>query len=330
MTYVDLRPAWLRDSDETPHRPETSVLWSENYYSCAYDPSAQIGVYFHLSSRSGTPGVWEEVFAVFLPEDQFLVSKAFAPGRDEDGPVVAGTALRCDEPFDRWTKTYRGAARLVTGDELRSGPLGDGIHTPVDLSLTYTAMSPPFDYGRERIEQSWADGHYEQQHTVTGELRYDGNLITLEGTGLRDHSWGPRDLSPLGSTVWLHGQFPDSGRSFMLVHVPQPPGDPMTHAVVCNGKRVHKATVRSEVPVASDVEEAERGGYALTLETEDGTSTIEAEMLQAVRMSFVGPSEFCFGYHRGPGAHHDYVEAVTRFTWDGEIGYGFSERTVRV
>ncbi len=34
------------------------------------------------------------------------------------------------------------------------------------------------------------------------------------------------------------------------------------------------------------------------------------------------------GNHAGPAIDHDDVDAFTRFTWDGEVGYGLTERTV--
>ena len=59
-------------------------------------------------------------------------------------------------------------------------------------------------------------------------------------------------------------------------------------------------------------------------------ATITAEILAPMRMVFRGPSGISMGFHRGPEVNHDYVEAQSRFTCDGEVGYGLTERSVEL
>lgn len=312
---------WLSPSDEMPHPPGDDPRWSENWLTYAWCPEQSIGIYFHVCRRPGGIGVYEETFNVYLPGGRFLTTRGFAPIRDDKGPEVAGVSFHCDEPFRRWTKQFRGAARLVTADELWAGPLTDGPAVDVDFEMTIEAMSPPFDYGAEKLEQSWGTGHYEQHHEVTGRLTYGGNTIELRGTGLRDHSWGPRDWSGIGETTWFHGQFPDSGRSFMVISVPgRPPFERFRYAVVSDRERVYRAEVL-EAPGADQV--CKTGDtYELRLATGSGSTAIQVEVLQSMPMTFLAPAEIGHGIHYRPEATHDFVENMNRFTWDGEVGYG--------
>ena len=313
--------AWLTDADELPHTPADAPGWSENWLTYAWCPGQSVGVYFHVCRRPGPIGVYEETFNVYLPGDRFLTSRGFAPIRDDQGPEVAGVSFRCQEPYRRWTKRFRGGARLVTATELWSGPLRDGPVVDVDFEMTIEAMSPPFDYGAEKLEQSWGTGHYEQHHEVTGRLTYGGETLELRGAGLRDHSWGPRDWSGIGETTWFHGQFPRSGRSFMVISVPgRPPFERFRYAVLSDRSGVYRAGVL-EAPGADRVCEA-GGSYELKLANGSDSITIGVEVLQSMPMTFLAPAEIGHGIQRRPEATHDFIENMNRFTWGGEVGYG--------
>ena len=326
ITGENLVVNWLRDADEQPHEQGDEPNWSENWLTCGWSPHNDIGVYFHIGRHPGSIGVYEETFNVYLPGDRILTHRGFGPDRADGGPTVAAVSFHCEEPFTRWRKRFRGAARATTGDELRAGPLRDGEHIDVDLDITTTAASPVFDFGAEKLEQSWGSGHYEQHLEFAGTLRIGEDAYDLSGTGLRDHSWGPRDWSGVGDTTWYHGQFP-SGRSFMVVSVPgRPPFDPLVYGVISDRSTVQKVEVVA-VPAVTAV--YQRGGqfgsdlrYDLELRTAGGPQTIECEIVQSMPLTFLPPTQIGIGTHRGPHASHENVETITKFTLDGEVGYG--------
>jgi hypothetical protein len=322
MDMTEARPCdWLTDADELSHESSGEALWSENWLTYAWCPDVAVGVYFHICRRPGPIGIYEETFNVYLPGDRLLTSRGFA-ARVPGAPSVSGVSFRCDEPFRQWTTCFRGAARLVTGDELRAGPLVDGPYVDVDLEMVITAMSPPFDIGSQHLMQSWGTGHYEQHHEVTGVLRFGDELIELTGAGLRDHSWGPRDWKGIGDTTWFHGQFPASGRSFMGISVPgRPPFEPYTFACISDRTSVREVDFVS-VPEVTVVYHP-TDPYEFSFGTDDGLTVIRAQMLHSMPMSFMRPAEIGIGFHRGsPTTTHDFRENMTRFDWDGEVGYG--------
>ena len=330
MIETEVRPNWLTADDELPHEAGSSLppLWCENYLSYVWSPENEVGIYVHLCRKPGPIELWDEQVIIALPDDRYLLAKGFSEGRVEQGVSVAGIHFRCDEPFQRWTKRFRGGARLVSGDEYRSGPLADGEHVAVEWETEWTPLSPPFDFGTTELDQPWAVGHYEQHHYVTGTLRFLDTEYAIAGTGMRDHSWGARDYHEIGTTTWLHGQFADSGRWLMAVLVTgRPPRPPFGYAVVGDGASMTPVEV-SDLPEARTL--ADTGApYVLGLTYPDGTtSTVSAEIVNHPRAALVGPSEIALGTFAAPTANHHYIDAFTRFTWDGEVGYGVTERTV--
>lgn len=323
------RAGWLTDADELPHAAgeDAPASWSENYLSYVWSPANEVGIYVHLARRVVPFELWDEAVNIALPGDRYVMAKAFGPGRPEHGAAVNAVRMRCEEPYERWTKQFVGAGRLVDGDAYRSGPLADGEHVPVTWEVTFTATSPPFDFGMEHLDQAWGQGHYEQHGTLRGTLVVGDERHEIDGTGLRDHSWGPRDYREIGTTTWLHAQFPASGRSLMAVLVTgRPPRPPFSVATVGDHRGVRH--VRAEgLPEAHDLA-ATQADYAFTLIGDDLRAQITAEVLKPLRAACAGPAELVLGTHRPPGVNHHYVDAFTRFSWDGETGYGITERTV--
>src|SRR5882672_5126918 len=139
------RPVWLKESDELPHKLVDEERWAENYLSLVNSPESGVALWMHLShvqGHDGLPTLWDEVMYITLPGDRYLVTRGFGPGRVEDANgdgrgeiAIAGLSFRCDEPFRSWTKRFDGAARLVSGDDLRAGPVGDGLYVPVALEI---------------------------------------------------------------------------------------------------------------------------------------------------------------------------------------------------
>lgn len=227
-------PTWLSAVDELPRAPSNLPYWVENYLTYAFSPADSVGIYLHfrhVPGKPGKPALWDELIQIALPGDRYVTSRTFGSGhlsRDPELPGVGsfgvcGLTYECHEPFARWTKRFVGGARLVSGAELRSGPVTDGPHVPVELHLDIAGFGTPFDYGTSSLEQAWGKAHYEQHHRATGRLLVDGERFELDGTGLRDHSWGPRQFEWMGRTTWIHASFPDSGRAFALCYVAESP-----------------------------------------------------------------------------------------------------------
>lgn len=343
-------PIWLGPTDELPHPVVDMPYWVENYLTYAFSPSNSVGVYLHFRHVPGQPGkpdLWDELLQIALPGDRYLTSRAFGPGHISRDPGregvgrfgVCGLSYECHEPFARWTKRFVGGARLISGDELRAGPVVDGPHVPVELELNIAGWGTPFDYGTSSLEQAWGKAHYEQHHLVTGHLLVAGEHYDLDGTGLRDHSWGPREFARMGRTTWIHASFPDSGRAFALCYVAEsPPHVPeqLLWTVVHEGSdgAVVIPVEASGVPEATKLVHVDDDAE-FQLRMPDGRiSTVRTRLVAPLRMHLMRGSEIGHGTpHPGgphPHATHHYCPTFVTVDWDGERGHGYNERSVEL
>lgn len=317
---------------ELPHQPAATPNWSENYVFCGFDPTAGIGFYHHMARMPYDPEIWRGAFGMMLPEGVVLVAKDHGrldPGAEHAGPASPSLAFVCQEPFRRWEIRYDGVARLTTTEALTTGLLRDGPTVPVRLELTFEPSTPPWGFGEGMVTETWADVHYEHSGRFAGSLRYADQLVTLDGTGYRDHSTGPRDVGPMLSHTWVHGEFP-GGRAFQVFSAHTRPDQRFASAYVARGSELRAAEVRS-VP-SWQGRDGDPGAFAVQLETEDGPAVITGRALaQRYHWSALVPWEFAFGADLDepdePGAPWPVLETIVALEWDGEIGYGLLEVT---
>jgi hypothetical protein len=59
-----------------------------------------------------------------------------------------------------------------------------------------------------------------------------------------------------------------------------------------------------------------------------GEHRISAEILHLLPNGFEGPNDICLGYDPAITTTANF-EAMSRFEWDGEVGYGLTERSLR-
>lgn len=321
-------PSYLNDEDDLVHPIADVPLWSENYLSHANFPDAGIYFWLHQGRTVYDPEIWQEIFVAYLPGEQYLVSKANSPACTRQGPRPAGLIYECVKPFEEWNKRFHGAARLVSGDDLRAGALPDGRGIGVKMDLNWRALGPAFDM--DLSQQVWTTNHYEQHCNISGHLEYDGKRIELKGTGLRDHSWGPRDYSRLGRHIWAHAQWPD-GRAFMIFHLVSPDGShTLSHVSVDDGTGNVQAKLLNEAPLINHSMLEGSQGYRLSFELPNGSIVhIDAEEIFAMPIiSCTGQAELVLGADRSADTSHWLCEGATRFNWGGTIAHGLTERLV--
>ena len=169
--------------------------------------------------------------------------------------------------------------------------------------------------------------HTEQHLALTGELSWDGGRTAFNGTGLRDHSVGPRDVSALERHTWCHGEFP-SGRLFMAMDVDAGDGTSLRYAVVGDADGLSEATISQPGESFLDSPDEAAGSYTMELSGQTGPARIDGEIIHRLPLSLRGPNSSVIGTRSD--AHHLMYECPTRFEWDGEIGYGLTERSVRI
>ena len=221
MTSAAPPPARVRthefaDSDDFAHPPQGDASWSESFLVQAYCPRSNIGFFAHTNRTSWDTALWSEVVAVYLPGDRFAVAKGFGYGPSAH-QIGGSLSFEAPRPFEENVTRYRGAAQLIDGQVLRNGPAPSGMHVGLDVELTHHALGAPFGVGDVR-PGNFGHTHYEQHFSCSGHITLDGQRLDVEGTGMRDHTWGPRDLSVMGNHFWIHGEFPD-GRWLSTMYI---------------------------------------------------------------------------------------------------------------
>lgn len=337
------RPPWLQDGDELPHDLRGTPEWNETYLDYGFSSSNQLGFWVHLRhipDPVAVSGIWDIVMFAALPDDEFLVARIDAPGRWGRGEAgcdeleIAGLTWKCEEPFFRWSKSLRGAGRVVSGTELRAGPLTAGPLVPFEFDYCYETITPPWDHetGKKRaptVETAYSKFHYAQHHRFEARLRINARTFDMAGDGLRDHSWGVRDWSKMGNTTWMQGRRPD-GACFSLTYTPKTPFKPeLRDPKVGNADEIFFTAV-TDVPLATNVAQA-LADFEFTLSMPDGTATpVRGRTVTSIPMHFFSPSEFVLGaaplYSQ---ATHDYVVKFVELEWDGHTFFGYDDRCVR-
>jgi len=150
----------------------------------------------------------------------------------------------------------------------------------------------------------------------------------VEGTGMGDHTWGPRDLSVMGNHFWIHGEFPD-GRWLSTMYITRRGGGDalLNFHVVGDGTSMTHASLVSHDALL-DAESEVFDPWRIELQVGGETQEICGEIIAPMPFSFVGPVEMTLGTDRTPDASHVVYESQGRLSWNGQIGYGLCERTV--
>lgn len=312
----------LPDETEFPAREWPDVpLWTENYCYVCYDPQSEIGVWTHLGRAPFDPTLWRELSMIFLPTGERLVNKGYGRTETDKGPGAATLSYDCVEPWKEWRSRRDGAAIRTTEKDLDSGMLFDRAHERVAFDLSWHGQGPVWDWGEVEDAHGWGKLHYEQLVTVGGTVTVGGEVIPFQGTGLRDHTRGPRDFTVVESHLWSWGSFP-SGNGFMVLGV-NVAGQSLTRAVTLEAGVLTPRTLQNS-PVLSS-----RAGSTDPYVLDFGEHRISADLLHMLPNGFEGPNDICLGYDPDVTKTANF-EGFSRFEWNGEVGYGLTERSVRL
>ena len=183
---------------ELMHPVGEAPAWSESYYFNFVDPKTKIGMFTRMGFRPGD-GWADALHAVYLPGSRV----AFTYGRRDigsdlavyDGDLRAGElTITNGESHKRWRLQFDGPAQdmidasvLLQRSKLR--PAGWFQQAHMHMDLTFDCITQPhFTFAEES-----AYGHFEQSGRISGEIHIGADRYDVEGFGVRDKSWGPRD-----------------------------------------------------------------------------------------------------------------------------------------
>jgi hypothetical protein len=128
--------------------------------------------------------------------DKLLCKNYFRPLGNDRLHVRAGSLLiNVAEPLHSWTIKLEEPALEVF------------------LDLVFTGRTPPHEFERITFERQgeivWDQCHYTQAGVFTGRLAAGGRALERR-VGVRDRSWGIRNMGKIDFWVWLSANFPQA------------------------------------------------------------------------------------------------------------------------
>jgi hypothetical protein len=237
---------YRHEADDTPSYNEST------YYNFASPGSGVVG-WLRIAVQPNRPA-GQVTALVFLPHGETLLT--FLRVKETDVSVLAAgpIAIAVDEPHRRQRLTFDGPVSVFAdprvlsdpGPAFRAAPVAD-----VRVELTVTGNGDSFGTnGEDRaniLEETMALGHYEQFVLNDGTLRVGETEYPIQGGGLRDHSWGPRDWAGPLYYRWISASF-DDGLAIMGFEVARPGGAFTRRAAIAVGGVAAEAQI-SDVTV---------------------------------------------------------------------------------
>lgn len=312
--------------DDLPHPPGDLPLWSENYMFCGFDREREIGFYHHLGTLPHDPTRWGGMACLVLPGGELVLAKDYGRGDTAAGPASPALGFRCEEPLRRWRLQKDGMGFPAPASELAKGLLTDRAPTPMDCDLVFEGLAPVWDMLGGHAETAAFHTHHQQAGTVRGRFRVGENTFDFAGAGYRDHSVGPRDVRGLVGHVWFHAWMP-SGRVLQGMTVAGLGGTGLSAGYVAVNGTLQDAEIAAAPAWTGD--QGDPGAWAIELRTAMGPVTATGVSHTAIPWTLESPNEILLGQdHDRPGALLAF-SALSTWTWDGEVGPGLLEMSVR-
>ncbi len=199
-------PHAVDPADEGRHPPDAEPLWNESHYLDFVSADGTLGGYARIGRYPNLGVTWWTTMVVGT-ERPLVASVAY------DLPVGGGTglALRAggyavdgvvESPLARMRLEVTAPA-TVLADPAAVYRREPGAATTLTFDLTWLTDGVPYHYD--------VTTRYEIPCLVAGTVRVGDEVLTVEGHGQRDHSWGARDWWAFG-WCWLAGRLDDGTR----------------------------------------------------------------------------------------------------------------------
>jgi hypothetical protein len=238
---------------EYRHEPDDTPSYNESTYYNFTSPASGVVGWLRIAVQPNRPA-GQATALIFLPQGETLM--AFKRVKETDPAVLAvgPIAIEVDQPHRRQRVAFDGPVSVFAepralsdpGAAFRAAPVAD-----VHIALAVTANGNSFGTsGEDRaniVEETMALGHFEQFILLDGVLRSGDQEYPINGGGLRDHSWGPRDWAGPLYYRWVSASF-DDGLAIMGLEVAQPGGTFTRRAAIVSGGVASEAQI-SDVAV---------------------------------------------------------------------------------
>jgi hypothetical protein len=230
----------LEPADEYTHPVTASERFNESVYCSLFDPGAGVGGFLRLGNQP-CEGYAETTVCLYLPGVGAAGRVAFAFGRPQiannDHFDAGGMRFEVIEPFVEVAMRYSGRLGRFDSPRVMTDPKSAFTNCPYDdaeLDLHIFDVSPVSGgtpvavNGGEMPASGMFLGHTEQHVAVKGSVHIGDFETSIDGFGVRDHSWGRRSWQSNAWYRWLTATF-DAGCGVLAATSPARPGETGTH-----------------------------------------------------------------------------------------------------
>ena len=210
----------VKEKDDYTHPLGPEENFNESMYFNFFDHKRGQGGFARIGNRANE-GYAEVTICIYLPTGEVLFNYQRPRIEDNDSMDAAGMRFEVLEPLAKHRVTYEGGAVFLTEPGQMADPsvaFRNNPHKKISLDIMHEAVGPVYGTAgsqrpaEENKEQGFARAHYEQHMATKGTITIDGETMEIDGSGLRDHSWGPRSWQAIHSYRWLTCAFgPDFG-----------------------------------------------------------------------------------------------------------------------
>lgn len=309
----------VKPIDEYMHENTGEANFNESMYFNFYDRQQRCGGFARVGNRANE-NYAEVTVALYEPDGTALFNYKRPQIADNSAFDAGGMRFSVVEPFRQLQVSYEGRAvylarPLELEDPKRAFTTNPNV--PVSLALDAFGLSPM--YGGESSGEAplssdmvFAKGHYEQHYRAQGTLVIDGRQRTINGLGLRDHSWGPRSWQSPTYYRWLTCQF-DEGFGFMGSQIVTRGGSELLSGFVFKDGENHFVE-RLELETDWTDEGHYHDRIRVALHTRAGDFHIEGTVRTMLPLR-----------NRRDGSVTRISEGLTEWRCGEHVGYGWSE-----
>ena len=298
--------------------------FNESMYFNIYDPAERIGGWFRLGNRANE-GYAEMTTCIYLPDGRVAFMYKRPEISHNDAFDAGGMQFEVLEPFKRLDVRYSGKVVLLDEPLQMADPKDAFTNNPYaecEVNIAYRGVSTMFggepDEPHERPGEEFAKGHYEQLIAGTGSIRVGDDEWSIDGYGLRDHSWGPRYWQAPWYYRWLTANFGEDF-GFMGSRIARRDGAGTRGGFVWEQGQLHLCN-DFEISTEWDGDDHYHRTIAATLRSGEREWKINGRVLSLIPLRNRRPDP------EGNMLVTRISEGMTEWTLDdGRVGYGLSE-----
>jgi hypothetical protein len=329
------RKVVLLEQDDLMHPNTGESNFNESAYYNFFDRKQRLGGFIRLGNRANE-GYAEMTTCLYLPDATVGFMFQRPEIKNNDSHNAGGAKFEIVKPFEHHRVSYSGKICVLKNPLEMADPakaFKSNPYSKAKLEIDYRAVSPGWGGEfREKTDDGWvspkfsgdpeaqfAKGHFEQLGHATGKLTLSAEgqnrEFTIDGLGLRDHSWGPRYWQAPKYYRWLTMNFDEDLGAMATITVNR---DGSEHAggFISRRGQPFQNIVKVDIQTEFAGEQQLHDKINLTCETSDGGApiVITGKVIAMIPLR-----------NRRAGMVTRIAEGMTEWNWDGKIGYGLAE-----